>query len=171
MIASTLMAMAQAPATATDRIPYGLMLARLGQEVTARFRCSLRPLNLSAQQYFVLKQLEALGPSAQSALADSLGIDPSNMATVTAELQRRELIERVRDDSDRRRYVCELTQAGVQLLADADTAMTAGEDALLEVLDDEEREALRHLLSRMVHAVDPGVAERTVAETCQETAG
>ena len=61
------------PQTATDRIPYGVLLARLGQEATARFRRSLRPLNLGAQQFIVLKQLEAVGSCSQAELADALG--------------------------------------------------------------------------------------------------
>ena len=84
MFEGNLIGMAQAPQTAADRIPYGLLLARLGQEATARFRRSLRPLNLGAQQFIVLKQLQVIGSCSQGELADALGIDYSNLASVTA---------------------------------------------------------------------------------------
>ena len=58
-------------------------MARLGQESMARFRKALRPLDLTAQHYVVLKQLEAFGASSQAVLADALGLDYSNLATVT----------------------------------------------------------------------------------------
>ena len=52
------------PATASaatlapdERLPFGVLLARLGQESMARFRKALRPLDLSAQQFVVLKQV------------------------------------------------------------------------------------------------------------------
>jgi MarR family transcriptional regulator, lower aerobic nicotinate degradation pathway regulator len=162
-----LVAMAQAAAS-TDRIPYGLLLARLGQEATARFRRSVRPLNLGAQQFIVLKQLQALGPCSQGTLADALGIDYSNLASVTGELYRRELIERNRDEADRRRYVVELTQAGLQLLADADNAVGAGEEDMLSVLGEVERDQLWELLRRIADSLE--LCPSTEAEACAEAA-
>jgi DNA-binding MarR family transcriptional regulator len=162
-----LRAMAEAAAD-TDRIPYGLLLARLGQEATARFRRSVRPLNLGAQQFIVLKQLQALGACSQGQLADALGIDYSNLASVTGELYRRELIERSRDEADRRRYVVELTAAGAQLLADADNAVGAGEEDMLSVLGEAEREHLWELLRRIADSLE--LCPSTEAEACTEAA-
>ena len=158
--------MAQA-AVGTERIPYGLLLARLGQEATARFRRSVRPLNLGAQQFIVLKQLQALGACSQGQLADALGIDYSNLASVTGELYRRELIERNRDEADRRRYVVELTEAGRGLLADADNAVGTGEEDMLSVLSDDERAQLWDLLRRMADSLELCPTE---AEACAEVA-
>jgi DNA-binding MarR family transcriptional regulator len=162
-----LVAMAQA-AAGTERIPYGLLLARLGQEATARFRRSVRPLNLGAQQFIVLKQLQALGACSQGQLADALGIDYSNLASVTGELYRRELIERSRDEADRRRYVVELTESGAQLLADADNAVGAGEEDMLSVLGEAERAQLWELLRRMADSLE--LCPSTEAEACVEAA-
>ena len=159
--------MAQA-AAGTERIPYGLLLARLGQEATARFRRSVRPLDLGAQQFIVLKQLEALGACSQGQLADALGIDYSNLASVTGELYRRELIERSRDEADRRRYVVELTQAGRQLLADADNAVGAGEEDMLSVLGEAEREHLWELLRRIADSLE--LCPSSEAEACADAA-
>jgi DNA-binding MarR family transcriptional regulator len=145
---------AQIPEAAVERVPYGLLLARLGQESTARFRRSLRPLNLGAQQFIVLKQLQAIGSCSQGELADALGIDYSNLASVTGELYRRGLIERNRDPADRRRYVVELTTEGRQLLADADGAIAAGEHEMRSAFCEDEREQLWDLLRRMADALE-----------------
>ena len=106
------------PAPAGDgKLPFGLLLARLGQESVARFRRALKPLGLNTQQYFVLRQLQAIGAASQASLADALGIDYSNLATVTGGLAERGLIERYRHESDRRRYVvCPGLEALVQRL-------------------------------------------------------
>lgn len=146
--------MAQAQETVLERVPYGLLLARLGQESTARFRRSLRPLNLGAQQFIVLKQLQVFGSCSQGELADALGIDYSNLASVTGQLYSRGLIERQRDPADRRRYVVELTEDGRQLLADGDTAIASGEEGMLSALDVTEREQLWELLRRMADALE-----------------
>ena len=167
MSVGNLVAMAQAQQSAVERIPYGLLLARLGQESTARFRRSLRPLNVGAQQFIVLKQLQVFGSCSQGELADALGIDYSNLASVTGQLYGRGLIERDRDPADRRRYVVQLTAEGVQLLADADNAIKAGEEDMLQSLEDSEREQLWELLRRMADALElcPG-NEVEAVEAC-----
>ena len=167
MTVSNLVAMAQAQQSGVERIPYGLLLARLGQESTARFRRSLRPLNVGAQQFIVLKQLQVFGSCSQGELADALGIDYSNLASVTGQLYGRGLIERHRDPADRRRYVVQLTVEGEQLLADADNAIQAGEEDMLNSLEDAEREQLWELLRRMADALElcPG-NEVEAVEAC-----
>ncbi|MEA2456334.1 MAG: MarR family transcriptional regulator, lower aerobic nicotinate degradation pathway regulator [Thermoleophilaceae bacterium] len=160
--------MAQAAPTATDRIPYGLLLARLGYESTARFRRSLRPLNLGAQEFIVLKQLQAIGSCSQGELADALGIDYSNLAGVTGQLYGRGLIERDRDPADKRRYAVELTAEGQQLLADADNAIAADEQEMLNALDEAERAQLWDLLRRMADTLD--ICPSSEAQACAEVA-
>ena len=150
-------------------VPYGVLLARLGQDATARFRRALRPLDLSAQQFIVLKQLEAIGSTSQSALADALGIDYSNLATVAGELHDKGLIARVREECDRRRYALDLTEEGRGLLADADAAIGSGEDDMLSALDERERVELWDLLRRVADSLElcPG----SEAQACAEAEG
>jgi DNA-binding MarR family transcriptional regulator len=169
MFEGNLVAMAQAQQSAVDRIPYGLLLARLGQESTARFRRSLRPLNVGAQQFIVLKQLQVFGSCSQGELADALGIDYSNLASVTGQLYERGLIERHRDPADRRRYVVELTADGERLLADSDDAIASGEEDMLSSLDPAEREQLWELLRRMADALE--LCPSTEAEAVEACLG
>jgi MarR family transcriptional regulator, lower aerobic nicotinate degradation pathway regulator len=156
-------------AITTARVPYGVLLARLGQDATARFRRALRPLGLGAQQFIVLKQLEAIGSTSQGALADALGIDYSNLATVAGELCDKGLIVRAREECDRRRYALELTDEGRALLADADAAIETGEHDMLSALDEGERSELWELLRRVADSLElcPG----TEAQACAEAEG
>jgi DNA-binding MarR family transcriptional regulator len=146
-----------------------VLLARLGQDATARFRRALRPLGLSAQQFIVLKQLEAIGSTSQTALADALGIDYSNLAGVAGELCDKGLIVRAREECDRRRYALDLTEEGRGLLADADAAIGSGEDDMLSALDATERGELWDLLRRVADSLElcPG----TEAEACSQADG
>jgi MarR family transcriptional regulator, lower aerobic nicotinate degradation pathway regulator len=86
---------------------------------------------------------------------------------VTGELYRRGLVERSRDPNDRRRYVVELTPEGRQLLADADRAVDAGEEDMLSVLSDGERDQLWELLRRIADSLELCPSE---AEACTEAA-
>src|SRR3954468_6364346 len=101
---------------ASEQPPMTALLAGLGRDAIARARRALRPLGLGAQQYLVLDQLRVLGQASQTELADALGLDRSNLATLAAELCDRGLAERSRDDADRRRYVLRLSEVGERLL-------------------------------------------------------
>ena len=92
------------------------LLAGLGREATGRVRRAMRPLGLGAQQFVVMKQLQALGQTSQAELADALAIHRSNLAAIAADLAARDLVERTRHEVDRRRYVLRLSRAGEQLL-------------------------------------------------------
>jgi DNA-binding MarR family transcriptional regulator len=140
--------------TDTQRLPFGLLLARLGQESVARFRKSLKPLGLNTQQYFVLRQLQAIGAASQASLADALGLDYSNLATITSELHERGLIERNRYEGDRRRYVVHLTEAGERLTSRASEMIADGEEDLIRTLDDGSRERFWELLREVADAAE-----------------
>jgi DNA-binding MarR family transcriptional regulator len=141
-------------ATTSEPVPMSTLLAGLGRDATARVRRALRPLGVGAQQFLVLQQLEALGPSSQSELADALGIDPSNLAAIVAELSEGALVARTRDAGDRRRYELRLSPAGERLLRRTDGAIVAAEDDLLAPLDPEQREQLYGLLRRLADGVE-----------------
>jgi DNA-binding MarR family transcriptional regulator len=143
-----------------SQLPVGVLLSRLGGLSMGRYRKSLKPLELNAQHFVVLKQLEAIGTSSQASLADALGLDYSNLATITGELAERELIERYRHESDKRRYVVELSETGTALLAEADGAVAEHENRLVESLDDEEREQLQVLLRKVADAAELCPSER-----------
>lgn len=131
-----------------------MLLAGLGRESTARVRRALRPLGLGAQQFQVLKQLEALGEPSQAELADAAGIDRSNLATIAGELCGHGLVERARDAHDRRRYVLRLSAGGARLLRRTDSAIALAEDDLLAPLDAAQREQLYGLLRRVADGID-----------------
>src|SRR5262249_42339159 len=87
-------------------------------------------------------------------LAGALGLDPSNLASVAGELVDRGLVDRCRDDTDRRRYTLTLTPTGTTLLARAGEAIGATEDELLASLQDAEVGHLLALLRRLADGID-----------------
>ena len=142
------------------------LLAGLGRDATARVRRAIRPLGLGAQQFLVLEQLQVLGQASQAELADALGIDRSNLAAIAADLCDRGLVERTRDEVDRRRYVLRLSRPASELLRRTEGAIAAVEDDLLAPLDDDEREQLYTLLRRLADGVELCAAdEPAIAST------
>jgi MarR family transcriptional regulator, lower aerobic nicotinate degradation pathway regulator len=136
------------------QVPMTTLLAGLGREATGRVRRAMRPLGIGAQQFLLLEQLKLLGQTSQAELAEALALDPSNLATIATDLVDRGLVERNRDDVDRRRYVLRLSPAGEQLLRRTEGAMAAAEDDLLTPLDGAQREQLYALLRRLADGVE-----------------
>jgi DNA-binding MarR family transcriptional regulator len=77
-------------------------------------------------------------------------------------MERDGLVVRKRDPEDRRRHVIELTDAGLQLLHEAEMGMSEIEDSLLAALDDDQRKQFRALLHQTLYGTN-GVFERRTA--------
>jgi DNA-binding MarR family transcriptional regulator len=140
-----------APVASTE---LSTLLAGLGRDATARVRRAIRPLGLGAQQYLVLSQLRDLGHTSQVELAAALGLDPSNLATTAGELVDRGLVDRCRDEADRRRYALTLTADGAELMAQAAEAIRETERELLAALDGDQVSQLSALLRRVADGID-----------------
>jgi DNA-binding MarR family transcriptional regulator len=138
----------------SEQVAMSALLVGLGRDATARVRRAMRPLGLGAQQFLVLSQLKLLGQTSQAELADALGIDRSNLVPIATDLCDRGLVERTRDEGDRRRYVLRLSRSGERLLRRTEGALAAAEDGLLSPLDGEQREQLYALLRRLADGVE-----------------
>src|SRR3954447_20347791 len=92
-------------------------------------------------------------PSSQLELAGLCGLLPAQIVPVVDELQRRGLVERQRDESDRRRSIVRPTRQGTELLARTDELAKSIEDAFFGALDPATREqfaaSMRSALARV----------------------
>ncbi|MFB7615807.1 MarR family winged helix-turn-helix transcriptional regulator [Kitasatospora sp. NPDC056181] len=99
--------------------------------------------------------VEGDGPN-QIALAGYLRIDRTVMTYLLDDLVAAGLVERRLDPADRRRRRIVATPLGVETLRDLQRQVRAAEDALLSVLDEDERAVLRSLLARLARTVAEG---------------
>jgi DNA-binding MarR family transcriptional regulator len=98
----------------------------------------------------VLVALSDDGPLSQAELGRRLAIDRSDVAAIAAELEQRALLERTRDDRDRRRNVVTITPAGEAALARMDKAIEHAQARLLAPLSNAEQRQLSELLGRLI---------------------
>jgi DNA-binding MarR family transcriptional regulator len=90
-------------------------------------------------------------------------MDANNVVLLLNELEDREHITRLRDPSDRRRHLVEITTAGRQALKSAEKAQETIEDEVLQALDPEERAVLWQLLTRALYGSEPALPEPELA--------
>lgn len=99
-------------------------------------------------QHAILSALDDFGPLAQQQLADSLDLDKSHLVGRIDHLERRALVERAQDPTDRRRHRVTLTTAGKALIDELRPAATRSQQSFLGALAPSEQETLLTLLHR-----------------------
>jgi MarR family transcriptional regulator, lower aerobic nicotinate degradation pathway regulator len=105
---------------------------------------------LRRQHFTVLSALAERGAASQAELGRRLLMDRSDMHALLSELERDGLVARVRDPSDRRRMLVDLTPAGARTLKRLDSRIQAAQDAFVAPLSAADRRVLQRLLTRLV---------------------
>lgn len=132
----------------------GFLLARLGLSLKMQTMEEFERSGFSGYHYSILALLDEAPRTTQSAIADALQFDPSQLVSLLDGLEERGMIERRRDPNDRRRQMVSLTAAGKRQLAEFRTMVRKIEDEFLGPLDEDERAALHDLLLRVAKARD-----------------
>ena len=126
-------------------------VARIGYRF---FSAALADHDIDTARFAVLAALSDFGALAQRELADRLDVNQSHLVGYVDELERRELVKRKRDPSDRRRQLVELTPKGRHLLGSLVTSAQRAEDDFLQALSERERRTFTTLLHRILRADD-----------------
>jgi len=105
-----------------------------------------KPAGLTALQYTALTVLERHPNLTSAQLARNSFVTAQAMADMVAALQERGLVERHRDEQDRRRLVLALTAQGRRLLGTLRDTVAALEDRMLVGLTDHQIAQLRQSL-------------------------
>jgi DNA-binding MarR family transcriptional regulator len=128
----------------------GLLLSLASAQGVATANAALRPVELSSRSYSLLEHVEAHEGVSQRGLADALRLDPSQIVALVDTLERRNLVERRPNPTDRRQRSVVATGLGRSTLARARALVDNSLDEVLRDLDQGERETLHRLLLRIV---------------------
>ena len=95
-----------------------IKLSRAAEAVADRINCHLKDYGLTSSQFGVLEALYHLGPLHQHELAAKILKSSGNLTLVIDNLVKRGLVERERDETDRRYITIYLTETGNRLIND-----------------------------------------------------
>lgn len=93
-----------------------IKLVRAAQSASARVESHLSRIGLSVSQFGALEALHHLGPLYQKDLAVKILKSTGNITMVVDNLEKQGLVERTRDEKDRRHYAVRITKKGADMI-------------------------------------------------------
>jgi DNA-binding MarR family transcriptional regulator len=140
------------------------LLKRLGFAVKEQAMEGYERVGLHPYHHAVLIALSEGSHETQGAIADALGYDRGQLVGLLDELEERGLVERRRDQKDRRRHLVQITPEGKRMLRTLRTLSRQLEADFLSPLSTEERAELHALLLRLAQKHEPGCARAKLIE-------
>jgi DNA-binding MarR family transcriptional regulator len=125
------------------------LLAQIGSHAAARFAERLLAVGLAPPHAGILRMLGGESGITQQALASRLQIVPSRLVALLDTLDSRGLVERRRNQDDRRSHALHLTADGRKMLGTLGEISREHQRDLLASLSDDERRQLHELLQRV----------------------
>lgn len=107
---------------------------------------------LRSYHYRLLAALGESGPTTQANLGRNTSVDRSDVVNVLAELERRGLVQRTVDQTNRRRNIVTITPAGRKQLRTLDNVIDAVQERVLQPLTQTERRQLTRLLRKLTNS-------------------
>lgn len=141
----------------------GFFLSTLGFHSHAVWAERLVKFELDNRQAAMLFQVAAAEGQPQLALARALKIPPSRVVALVDDLERRRLLRRRGDPTDRRVRTLHLTTQGREMLRQLTAVAAAHEEWLCVGLEEGERKYLLALLRKL--AAGRGLAERSLLDS------
>lgn len=130
-----------------DLIGFNLRCAQLA--LFQHFSATVGQDSISVPQFGTLLLIEANPDISQSAIADALRFDRSTLVQIIDRLENRGLVVRHVSPTDRRSHALQLTDAGLETLAELKQRTLEHEDDVATALNDDERAQCISLLKKL----------------------
>jgi DNA-binding MarR family transcriptional regulator len=128
---------------------FAYLLVQLGTWAARRFAERLAPLGLEPRHAGMLLRLAVSEGQSQQAVGELIGLNSTRMVFLVDELEQRGLVERRRNDADRRSYALYLTEAGWDTVRRVRRVAARHQADLGTSLSEPERAQLTSLLQRV----------------------
>lgn len=139
---------------------FAYLLVQLGTWSARRFAERLAPLGLEPRHAGMLMRLALNEGQSQQAVGELIGLNSTRMVFLVDELEQRGLVERRRNDADRRSYALYLTEAGRDAVRRVRQVAAQHQAELGASLSPDDRTQLTGLLRRV--AAEHGITERNL---------
>jgi DNA-binding MarR family transcriptional regulator len=132
-----------------ESLDIGYLMSQLGYRSAALLAEQLSNIELTPAHAGIVRAIAAQSGQSQQALSANLGVTASRIVSYVDDLEKRGFVERRRHLTDRRLHALFVTEAGSQFVAELAELFRQREERLLSQLDQEQRDELRELLSKI----------------------
>jgi MarR family transcriptional regulator, lower aerobic nicotinate degradation pathway regulator len=145
------------PSRATNRpgdtspFAMGLLFRRAHQRASSALAAAMRPYGLDLRHFAILIVLSDQGPTLQRDLVDKTGFDKAAIGRSVDDLENAGLVTRVGVPGDRRVWMVEITNQGLEVFDDVHVNALSIADDLVAHLNPGEPELLADLLTRYIY--------------------
>lgn len=143
-----------------DKEPIGLLIGAARRQIKRVVTERVRPHGLTAQQFWVLINIEEANNPSLGEIAARLRMDAPTASRAVAQLLKRALVKAEGDRGDRRRLRLKLTSAGRAKLGPLRELAAELRSAPVQGLSRDEEETLRALLKKIISSLDALVEDR-----------
>lgn len=131
-----------------------IKIERASNVVSSRINASITNRGLTVSQFGILEALHHLGPLHQNQLGEKLLKTGGNITMVVDNLQKRELVRRVRSEEDRRYIKIHLTEKGKELISEIFPDHVQNIVKEMNVLTQNEQQQLGNLLKKLGKGIE-----------------
>ncbi|UKS27214.1 MarR family transcriptional regulator [Paenibacillus sp. HWE-109] len=138
---------------------FGFVLNHAGRRMTQLLNVSFQPYDITTEQWVVLSRLVEEDGITQKLLAIRAEKDQTNITRILDQLERKGLVERRANETDRRSFLTYITDQGRALndiLTPIERRVIA---SLLSQFSEEQVQLLRNMLSQVTNKANEGIKE------------
>ncbi|MEC0230683.1 MarR family winged helix-turn-helix transcriptional regulator [Paenibacillus alba] len=138
---------------------FGFVLNHAGRRMTQLLNGSFQPYDITTEQWVVLSRLVEEDGITQKLLAIRAEKDQTNITRILDQLERKGLVERRANETDRRSFLTYITDQGRALndiLTPIERRVIA---SLLSQFSEEQVQLLRNMLSQVTNKANEGIKE------------
>ncbi len=137
----------------TSGVHFWLVLWKAFDSIRAHAECHIHSLGIGLSDFGILETLLHKGPQPVNTIGMRLRLTSGSITAAVDRLERKGLVERRSDTSDRRTRMVHLTEAGKKLITCAFADHAAAMDRATSGLNPEERDEAYQLLKKLgLHA-------------------
>ena len=123
----------------------------MDRNLTEKITCSNSPLSqLTYNDLRTFELIEAMGTANMRELADQLHLPMSTLTGITDKLVKKDFIDRMRNNEDRRIVQVKLTDLGRQMIQLKKSAHTSVSEGILKALSEREQDEFLRLLKKVI---------------------
>ncbi len=137
-----------------------LVFGRANKAIEQADRASIARSGLNVSDFLILEALLHKGPLPINTIGEKVLLTSGSMTAAANRLEKRGLIERIRDPADGRCFYLHLTKAGLKLIRTAFQRHSAHLEKIVAGLDERERDELVRLLKKVGKAAVEAATDR-----------